>query len=110
MAMAEESMTKSLGKIANVLESEEVQPRILREVDILIRKFHMAEVLTCPEDKLTNHQVSTRDLGGDSSVPELKGLEVNCSGEQKAVCYWRQALVLVQVQGEPPVFFLGYAH
>ena len=95
MTMAEESMAKSLRKIANVLESEEVQPRILREVEILIRKFPTAGMLTCPEDKLTNHQVSTRDLGGDSWVPELQG--------QKAVCYWRQALVLVQVQGEPPV-------
>ena len=95
MTMAEESMAKSLRKIANVLESEEVQPRILREVEILIRKFPTAGMLTCPEDKLTNHQVSTRDLGGDSWVPELQG--------QKAVCYWRQALILVQVQGEPPV-------
>ena len=103
MTMAEESMAKSLRKIANVLESEEVQPRILREVEILIRKFPTAGMLTCPEDKLTNHQVSTRDLGGDSWVPELQGLEVKCYGEQKAVCYWRQALVLVQVQGEPPV-------
>ena len=66
MTMAEESMAKSLRKIANVLESEEVQPRILREVEILIRKFPTAGMLTCPEDKLTNHQVSTRDLGGDS--------------------------------------------
>ena len=53
MAMAEESMAKSLRKIANVLESEEVEPRILREVEIFIRKFPMAEVLTCPEDNLT---------------------------------------------------------
>ena len=109
MTMAEESMAKSLRKIANVLESEEVQPRILREVEILIRKFPTAGMLTCPEDKLTNHQVSTRDLGGDSWVPELQGLEVNCSGEQKAVCYWMQALVLVQVQGEPLVL-VGSEH
>ena len=46
-------MAKSLRKIANVLESEEVQPRILREVEILIRKFPTAGMLTCPEDKLT---------------------------------------------------------
>ena len=46
MTMAEESMAKSLRKIANVLESEEVQPRILREVEILIRKFPTAEALT----------------------------------------------------------------
>ena len=62
MTMAEESMAKSLRKIANVLESEEVQPRILREVEILIRKFPTAEALTslkttspitkCPPDIL----------------------------------------------------------
>ena len=109
MTMAEESMAKSLRKIANVLESEAVQPRILREVEILIRKFPTAGMLTCPEDKLTNHQVSTRDLGGDSWVTELQGLEVKCYGEQNAVCYWRQALVLVQVQGEPLVL-VGSEH
>ena len=45
----------------------------------------------------------------DSCVPELQGLEVKCYGEQKAVCYWRQALVLVQVQGEPLVL-VGSEH
>ena len=46
MAMAKESMAKSLSEFANALESEEVEPRILREVEILIRKFPTAEALT----------------------------------------------------------------
>ena len=52
--MAKEKMAKSLREIANALECGVVEPRILREVDIFIKKFPMSEVLTCPpEDKLT---------------------------------------------------------
>ena len=53
MAMAKESMAKTLREIANALESEVVKPSILKEVEIFITKFPMAEVLTCPEDKLS---------------------------------------------------------
>ena len=35
MAIAKESMAKSHREIAKVLESEEVQPKILREVEIM---------------------------------------------------------------------------
>ena len=42
-----------------------VTSRILQEVQSFI-KFPMAEVLTCPEEKLA--KVSTRDLGGDFPV------------------------------------------
>ena len=48
MAMAKESMAKTLREIANALESE-----VVKEVEIFITKFPMAEVLTCPEDKLS---------------------------------------------------------
>ena len=53
MAMAKESMAKTLREIANALGSEVVKPSILKEVEIFITKFPMAEVLTCPEDKLS---------------------------------------------------------
>ena len=109
MAIAEESMAKSLRKIANVLEIEEVQPRILEGSGNLDPKVPYGRSVDFPEDNLTNHQASTRDLGGDSWVTELQGLDVKCYGEQKAVCYWRQALVLVQVQGEPLVL-VGSEH
>ena len=46
-------IAKSLREIANALESGLVTPRILQEVETFIIKFPMAEVLTCPEDKLT---------------------------------------------------------
>ena len=52
MAMAKESMAKTLREIADALESEVVKPSILKEVKIFITKFPMAKVLTCPEDKL----------------------------------------------------------
>ena len=39
MGMAKESMAKSLREIANALESEEVEPRIFREVEIFIRIY-----------------------------------------------------------------------
>ena len=48
MAMAKESMAKTLKEIANTPESE-----VVKEVEIFITKFPMAEVLTCPEDKLS---------------------------------------------------------
>ena len=53
MAMAKESMAKTLREIADALESEVVKPSILKEVKIFITKFPMAKVLTCPEDKLS---------------------------------------------------------
>ena len=48
MAMAKESMAKTLREIADALESE-----VVKEVKIFITKFPMAKVLTCPEDKLS---------------------------------------------------------
>ena len=51
--MAKESMAKTLREIADALESEVVKPNILKEVEIFITKFPMVEVLTCPEDKLS---------------------------------------------------------
>ena len=51
--MTQASMAKSLREIANALESGLVTPRILQEVETFITEFPMAEVLTCPEDKLT---------------------------------------------------------
>ena len=52
--MAEKRMARSLREIANALENGVVGPSILREVNIFIKRFPMAEVLTCPpEDKLT---------------------------------------------------------
>ena len=53
MALAKESMAKTLREIADALESEVVKPSILKEVEIVITKFPMVEVLTCPEDKLS---------------------------------------------------------
>ena len=53
MAMAKESMAKTLREIADALESEVVKPSILKEVKIFITKFPMAKVLTCPEEKLS---------------------------------------------------------
>ena len=51
--MAKERMAKTLREIADALESEVVKPSILKEVEIFITKFPMVEVLTCPEDKLS---------------------------------------------------------
>ena len=51
--MTQASMARSLREIANALESGLVTPRILQEVETFITKFPMAEVLTCPEDKLS---------------------------------------------------------
>ena len=47
MAMAKESMAKTLREIANALESEVVKPSILKEVEIFITKVLMAEVTKC---------------------------------------------------------------
>ena len=91
-------------EIANALESGLVTPKIFQEVETFIIKFPMAEVLTCPEDKLTiGHQVSPRDLRGDFSVSWLRGLEVCCSGQQDAMWCWKETEVLVQVHGEAAV-------
>ena len=46
-------IAKKLREIANALESGLVTPRILQEVETFIFKFPMAEVLPCPEDKLS---------------------------------------------------------
>ena len=62
-------IAKSLREIANALESGLVTPSILQEVETFIIKFPMAEVLTCPEDKLT--KCPPGDLGGDFSVSRL---------------------------------------
>ena len=82
MAMAKESMAKSLSEFANALESEEVEPRILGEVGIFIRKFPLTEVLTCPEDNLTKCPPEILDEILQYPVPEPHGLEVGCYGEQ----------------------------
>ena len=54
--MTQASMARSLREIANALKSgldrEWTGPRILQEVETFIVKFPMAEVLTCPEEKL----------------------------------------------------------
>ena len=46
-------IAKKLREIANALESGLVTPRIRQEVETFISEFPMAEVLTCPEDKLS---------------------------------------------------------
>ena len=46
-------IAKSLREIASALESGLVNPRILQQVENFIFNFAMAEVLNCPEDKLS---------------------------------------------------------
>ena len=46
-------IAKSLREIASALESGLVNPRILQQVENFIFNFPMAEVLNCPEDKLS---------------------------------------------------------
>ena len=74
-----------------------VTPRILQEVETFIAKFPMAEVLTCPEDKLSS--VPQRSWRRFFSTTDLK----SCSGQQDAVWCWKETKVLVQVHGEAAV-------
>ena len=53
MAVSQEKMAGRLRDIVKLLESEEVRPRLLTEVEEFINKFHLAEFSTCPEDKLS---------------------------------------------------------
>ena len=51
--MSQEKMAGRLRDIVKLLESEEVRPRLLTEVEEFINKFPLAEFSTYPEDKLS---------------------------------------------------------
>ena len=56
-----------------------VTPRILQEVETFIAKFPMAEVLTCPEDKLSKCPTEILEIFQYLDSEDLK------SGQQDAV-------------------------
>ena len=86
MAEAKESMAKTLREIADALESEVVKPSILKEVEIFITKFPMAEVLTCPEDKLSKCPPEILE-----EILQYLNPKDCAFGEQEAVFCWKQA-------------------